>query len=642
MTRSTVPVPPPAPDGLAARLAADGVSRHRAGDRAAADALYRDALSRFAAEPVALHGLGVLALEAGRSGEAIAFLGRATAAAPDRAEPYLHLGLALHDQGHLEPARAALHVCALRDPADPRAPAAMAAVLEQQDRFAEAATAAAGALHLDPAAGTPAARASGAHALLGRAAARDGRHAVAADHFDAALRESPADTHSAQELGRSSMTLGDPGRAEAAFRRVLAAHPTDPAAQANLGIALFELNRHPEAEPLLRAAAASSDPTPATLSNLGLVLMATGALFEAAAVLERAAAAAPTDDGIAVNLGSVRLDLGRHAEAESGFAAVERRSPSSPDAVRARFNRGTSLLATGRFREGWRLFESRRAILGAPPNPGPDLPDWDGQPLPASLAADAAVLLRPEQGLGDCLQFLRFAADAARIAPVLLLLPPSLHPLVEPLLSPRCGLFREPADRNRCVAAASLLSLPFLLGLAAPVSTGPYLSTAAPPGPPASFDRFRVGLAWAGSANYRFDARRSLPLRALAPLRDLPGLDLVSLQQGPAAAQSGLPLDERLPPDASLSDTAALIAGLDALVAVDSAVAHLAGALGRRVLLLNRFGGDWRWRPGNLHPDGRSMWYPDATPFTQERPGDWSAPLAAIIGRLAALRRTAT
>ncbi len=622
----------------AAALAREGLARHQDGAPDEAERLYRQALELRADEPDALHGLGVLALAAGRSGVAIAFIGRAIRARPETALFYVNLGNALRDQGHLEEARAALQVAVLRDPDDPRAHQGLGLALRRLGRPAEAAAAVGRAIRRDPAHGTPATLVPGASALLGCLRLEAGEVEPAFGLLRAAAAEAPDAPEAWHALGAA---LGGAGRlpeAEAAFRRTAALVPGDPAALANLGGVLFELNRMDEALAALRRAVAAGPATAATRSNLGLVLMALGLLPEAERELARAAALAPEADGVRINRGSVLAELGRYGEAEDCLAAVEAGATATPlDRARARFNRATVLLATGRRAEGWAAFEARRALI---PPPSTTLPDWDGEPLPEG----ATLLLHAEQGLGDAIQFLRYVGPASRRAPVRLVLPDVLRRLADCLASPRCVIAgpAEPVPPG-CAAQASLLSLPHLLRQDGPPPSAPYLAASARP--PAFDGQLRVGLCWAGNPGYRFDRRRSLRLDQLAPLAGLPGIGFVSLQQGDAAAQPappGLALAAAPPPPHDLADTAALIAGLDLVVSVDTAIAHLAGALGRPVWLLNRHGGDWRWQSGWQDEAGRSLWYPRLRQFRQ--PADlpperaWApvvAELAATLSKLA-------
>ncbi len=579
-----------------------------------AEILYREALSVQPDHADSLHGMGVLARIGGRSDLGVAFIGRAVRARPEVAHYYIDLGQALAELGHAEEARAALQVAVLREPDDPRAHVALATTLERLGRFDEA---------------------------------------IASRRTATSL--APDDAQSWHQLGALLGRLGRLAEAEAAFRRTVALLPEDAGALANLGGLLFERHQLDEAGTLLRQAAATGTPSPATLSNLGLVLMAQGDVVEAERQLGRAAELAPAEDAILVNRGSVLTDLGRHAEAEACFRTVETRAPAGSDhAARARFNRATVLLATAdlrgrgpddtaRLQEGWALFEARRSLVSAAaPASARQLPEWDGH----TPADGAALLLHAEQGLGDAIQFLRYVPLAARLGPVVLALPAPLLGLARHFADPHCRVvpLDDPAIGS-CGARASLLSLPHLLHAPAPPPFVPYLSASDEPALRefvGSLPGLRVGLAWAGSPTYRFDRRRSMRLADLAPLAGVAGVSLVSLQQGAAAsdvAPDGMRLVVPPAPLSDLATTAALIAELDLVVSVDTAIAHLAGALGRPVWLLNRFGGDWRWQEGGTGPDGHSLWYPSLRQFRQAEPlppdQAWLDPVARLASALA-------
>ncbi|MGI4744646.1 MAG: tetratricopeptide repeat protein [Janthinobacterium lividum] len=579
--------------------AAEAQRHHRAGILDQAERLYREALAVQPDHADSLHGLGVLARGNGRNDLAVGLIGRAIAARKEVAYYYVDLGLALRDLGHAEEARAALQVAVLRDPDDPRGHAGLALALETLGRLDDA---------------------------------------VAS--LRSAVTLAPDDAQAWHRLGADLGTLGRLDEAEAAFRRTVALLPDDPSALANLGGLLFERNRLDEAADLLRQAVGAGPPTAATLSNLGLVLMAKGELVEAERLLDAAANLAPAEDAILVNRGSVLVDLGRFGDAEACFGTVEARSPFGSDvAARARFNRATVLLATagpGRLEQGWALFESRRTLLPAPAN---SLPDWDGLALPNH----APLLLHAEQGLGDAIQFLRYVTLASRRARILLALPDALFGLAACLASDRCRPVRlHDSETRLCVVQASLLSLPHLLGQPAVPPFVPYLRGS--PDEAASWRDWvgslpglKVGLSWAGSPSYRFDRRRSLKLAALAPLGGVPGVSFISLQQGEAARENppdGMVLARPPAPLADLGATAALIEQLDLVVSVDTAIVHLAGALGRPVWLLNRFGGDWRWQDGFTGPDGSSLWYPSLRQFRQQEPLAPSLAWQDPIGRL--------
>ena len=610
------------------RLRGQALRHHRGGRAAEAERCYRAVLVLAPGDAESLHGLGCLAHEAGRPEVAIGLIGQAVAAAPERAYYLISLGLALLERNHVEEARAALHVATLRDAADPRAHRALGQALSRQGRLAEAEASLRTALALDPAS------AACLLALGGVLRARgDLVGAVAA--FDAASRRAPGDALAWHALASAQASLGALLPAEAAFRRAAALLPGDAAAQANLGTALFGLDRLEEARATLLRAQALAPDNAATLSSLGLVRMGLGETLEAERVLARASGLAPSSHAIAVNHGTALAALERRDEAEARFRAVLAADPSD---AQARFNLGTMLLARGALAEGWAAFEARLALAGRGVAASAQ-PAWDGAALEAGR-----VLIRAEQGLGDTIQFLRWVAPAAGRAKLALELPPSLIRLVAD-----AGLFEparvrllatgEPAPED-CVAEASLLSLPHVLGLAVPPAMTMRADAAAicswqarlPPG-------FRVGLAWAGSASYRFDRARSVTLAQLAPLAGVAGVQFVCLQQGPAAAQAltppvGMALFVPEAPFADLAETAALIGALDLVISVDTVIAHLAGALGKPVWLLDRFGGDWRWGGGLARG---AVWYPALRRFTQREPtSSWAEAVVLLADTIRA------
>ena len=614
-------------DGEVQRLAAQAARHHRARRHAEAERLYRAALSLSPGHAESLHGLGCLAHEAGRPDLAIGLIGQAVAAAPEVAAYTVSLGLALLDRGHLEQARAALHVAVLRAPEDPRAHRALAQALSRLGRLDEAEASLRLALRHAP---------GDAQAWLSLGGVLRGRGDLAATiaAFGEAARLAPDDPLAWHALASAHGAVGALDPATAGFRRVAELLPQDAAAQANLGTALFAQGRLEPARDGLRRALALAPHNAATLSSLGLVLMGLGETTQAEAVLAQAATLAPGEDAIAVNHGTALAALQRPAEAEARFRAVLRRDASAPQ---ARFNLATLLLARGALAEGWAGFEARLGLIGrvAPSA----LPQWDGAP-----AAHGAVLIRAEQGLGDSIQFLRWVATAAERAALVLELPAPLLRLVRearPFDPARVRLLQAGDAPPDCIAQAALLSLPHLLLAPAPPAMTLRADPAAvrawrsalPPGP-------RVGLAWAGSASYRFDRLRSVGLRAFEPLARVAGVRFVSLQQGPAAAEAsappeGMTLTVPQPAPRDLADTAALIEALDLVISVDTMIAHLSGVLGAETWLLDRFGGDWRWGEG--FRAGRD-WYPSLRRFGQAAPQEWEAVVESMAEALSAWR----
>jgi hypothetical protein len=276
-----------------------------------------------------------------------------------------------------------------------------------------------------------------------------------------------------------------------------------------------------------------------------------------------------------------------------------------------RANLGTVLLAQGRYAEGAPLYEARLARQGAPPSPGLGVPRWRGEPLDGKR-----VLIWPEQGLGDQIMFARFVPELQqRGCDLTFVCRPPLIRLLSASLSARIlpaeGRIEFP-DPDVWLWSSSLLAAS---GATLETIPGePYLRW-----PTARSGPYRIGVATRGRATHANDAHRSLPGSAAEDLLSLPG------------AMSLLPEDTGA---RDMADTAELIAGLDLVISVDTSIAHLAGALGKRVwILLPAVRCDWRW----LTKRDDSPWYRSARLFRQDTPGDWEGVLQRVRQALADL-----
>lgn len=264
--------------------------------------------------------------------------------------------------------------------------------------------------------------------------------------------------------------------------------------------------------------------------------------------------------------------------------------------------------------------------------------------------AGRTLLVHAEQGFGDTLQFCRYLTLLPAEARVLVAVQAPLIRLLRTL--PRAVTLLHQGDVLPAIDLhCPLMSLPLAVGttLETIPAAVPYLS--AEPEAVAAWRRrlaplpgWRVGLCWAGDPRphlpgaHAVDRRRSLSLAAFAPLASVPGVTFVSLQKGPPAAQAvapppGLTLHDWTGELEDFADTAALVAALDLVITADTSVAHLAGALGKKVWILNRFDACWRW----LMERTDSPWYPTARLFTQTVPGDWDSVIAAVTQALSDL-----
>ena len=437
--------------------------------------------------------------------------------------------------------------------------------------------------------------------------------------------------------GAARQQLGDLSGAVASYQAALKLAPDHLPALGNLGFALNECGRFAEAEAILRRAIGLSPDFAAAWFNLGSVLVRQGRMVEAVDAYAAVLRLQP-DNALALNaIGFPLQETGRMAEAERTLRAALRLAPDMPG---AHYNLGMNLLLQGRYEEGWREYEWRWRVT--PPISAPrDFPQplWDGQP------SGARVLLHAEQGLGDTIQFCRYVPLAAARARVVLEVPAPLTRLLATLPGVETIVTQGeplPDFDFHC----PLLSLPHRFGttLETVPAAIPYLS-AEPAGVARWRDRLaplpgrRVGLCWAGNPRahdlgaHAIDRRRSITLTSLAPLAALLNVSFVSLQKHPPVADAPpmLPLYDWTAELHDFADTAALVAALDLVISVDTAVAHLAGALGRPVWILNRFDTCWRWLTDRLD----SAWYPTARLFRQARPGDWDSVVNDLATTLA-------
>ncbi len=365
----------------------------------------------------------------------------------------------------------------------------------------------------------------------------------------------------------------------------------------------------------LRAATRLRPHDPALYAALGTILAEIGPMPDAIEAFARVTSLAPGDPAAWSNLGKACAAEARFDDADAAFAAARRLAPAD---ARIAYNHATALLKSGRLATGWAALAARHSLPGRPPPlPGPRLTDLE--------IAGQTVLLRHDEGFGDTMQFIRYARPLAeRGAKVIAAMPPALLRIVATAsgvaeVVPLTAVSHY--DRW-----APLLDVPALFGDDIPAST-PYLR--AEPAGPSLPPRRRIGVVWAGDPRGVLDRQRSLPVTALDPLRALPGISWISLQKDivPPAWMHDPMRGVR-----DFADTAAIIAQLDLVISVDTAVAHLAAALGKPVWLLDRYDACWRWITGRTD----SPWYPTLQIFRQSTPGDWPGVIASVSERLSA------
>jgi len=431
-------------------------------------------------------------------------------------------------------------------------------------------------------------------------------------------------------------------RYDAALQCCLAAVELAPdlaAARNNLGNAYSDLGRLRESEAEFRKALALDPGLPEAHFSLGLSVQMQGRDGEAMDCYREALRRAPGFAPAALNLGYLLEARQEVAAAIDTYAAA---ITADPGLVEAHVNLGMQLLLAGRLAEGWEEYEWR---LRYPEYGGADAaaaaPRWEGAAL-----GGRAILLDAEQGFGDAIQFLRYAPlVAARGGRVIVRCAPELRDLVASTPGV-AAVVRRGEPLPAFDAYSPLPSLPRTFGttLENVPADVPYVQ--ADPQRAARWrarlaeakEPCRVGLVWASQSRHRTAAAKSVALDALSPLGAVPGVRFYSLQKGEAARQArhpppGMRLTDLSADLTDFADTAAALSALDAIISVDTAVAHLAGALGKPAWTLLKFAPDWRW----LLAREDCPWYPTMRLFRQARPGDWSEPLARLREALARL-----
>ena len=452
---------------------------------------------------------------------------------------------------------------------------------------------------------------------LGALALQSGRPDAAEPLVNQAIAQKPA---AAFHLTRSHilLALGRAGEAAQCARLVLRANPNNAIAHQVLGHALSDSGDPGAALDAYQSAQRLNPGLPDIGNNIGTALRQAGRLDEA----EQALLAAPPDTETLINLSGVQKERGEMGRAE---ATLRRALAAAPNHAVALFNLSLLLLLLGRSSEAWPGWEQRFNARAVPAPPFAH-PQWRGDPL-----GERALLVLPEQGLGDIIQFCRYLP--AIIGNVTFAAPPRLARLLSS--NPAMPLAEHPGYD----VTAPLLSLP--ARMREPPAAIPYLF--AEPERAADWKRrigahgFRIGIAWQGNPTRHEDKGRSIPLSAYRPLARS-GVRLISLQKADGEDQiatSGVPVEllDGLDagPDAFL-DTAAVMQNLDLVITSDTSIAHLAGALGCPVWVALRRVPDWRWMLDRRD----SPWYPTMRLFRQSEDGDWRDVFAAMARALPA------
>ncbi len=525
------------------------------------------------------------------------------------------------------------------DPMNARAIGLLGAVCHAQGKRAEALSHYQQAVRLAPCFAE-------AHNNLGVALAQQGKTAEAVSSFREAVRLAPTFAEAHNNLGNALRMLGKPDEALPILQEALRLKPDYLDALYNLGLSLLRLERFAEAADCLGQVVERQPAHVGARHMLGVAHLRLEKLDAATAAFEQVLRQRPDHVDALNDLGYTLRKQGRYADAAACF---ERALALQPDHPGAHHNRALLRLLLGDFARGWAEYEWRLKCPEFTPPPF-RIPTWDGSPL-----RGRTILLHTEQGIGDALQFVRYAGRVKEQGGTVLL---ACRANLVQLLSSCPGIDRVIAKGQplpRFDVHASLITLPHLLrtttlaDIPAPI---PYLAAEEALVEEwrqqlGGLREFKIGICWKGSPAYREDVYRSIPLDRFAPLAAVEGVRLFSLQKGHgvdqlaelggrfAVTDLGNRLDETT---GAFVETAAVLRNLDLVVTCDSAVGHLAGAMGLPVWIALPQVPDFRWMLDR--PD--SPWYPTARLFRQRQLGYWEEVFAQMtdeLRRLLALRR---
>jgi tetratricopeptide (TPR) repeat protein len=472
------------------------------------------------------------------------------------------------------------------------------------------------------------------HYNLGVALGRLGMDDAALASFDRALALQPGHARAHNNRGTTLRRLTRPAEALAAFDRALDCDPHYGEAHSNRGTALQDLDRLDAALDSLDVAIALLPDAAEPRLNRGNVLMALGRAQEALADYDRAAALAPSRTMAHAARGNALTALNRLPEALAAYDGALRLDPVDAN---ARWNKALAALLAGDFATGLALYESRTGKQASQGLRVHFQPEWTGR----EDIAGRTLFAYWEQGLGDTLQFCRFAKlAAARGARVVLSVQEPLRPLLRQL-GPGVEVIGPRDLPDAFDFHIALMSLPRALGLADSATPAVPASLRAPA---PAVERWagllgaqrlpRIGLAWAGNALHRNDRHRSMPLAELAKLAGV-AAEWVALHKefrhADRHALAAWPdLRVLAGPLGDFVDTAGAIANLDLVLTVDTSIAHLAAAMGVPTWIMLPFSPDWRW----MLDRADSPWYPSVRLFRQTKPGDWAGVVEAVMAAL--------
>ena len=511
-----------------------------------------------------------------------------------------------------------------------------------------------------------------AHMVLGEILVRQQKPQEAVACFSKALELNPNHTLTQLQIGRLLLDLGQNLPGANHLLQVIRALPNDAPAHLAMAMALTRIGKHSDALNAFKVAAKGDPSTADVLNNQGVAMDGAGRKAEAITLLRAAVLIQPESWTAWDNLGNALLSRGNARMAENCHRQALALKPGNaatlsnlanalhrqgkleesvdfyrqaivvtPDSAKFHTNLALTLLLMERYEDGWKEYEWRWKDHPAFPKYLREKP-WRGEPMP-----EGTLLLQAEQGFGDTIQFVRYVPLLrALVKRVILICQPELVQVMKtvPGLD---EVHPEGCEVPHFDKGVTLLSVPGILqvGIKLPITpVPPYVF--APPG--AGFDlgpktkALRVGIVWAGRQTHGDDWNRSMPAYLLAPMLQIPNIEFISLQKGDMAPRIGRPQPELIFDAGSrcntFADTAAVIAQLDLVIAVDTSVAHLAAAMGKPTWIMLPLIPDFRWRmQGDVSP-----WYTNLHLFRRKNGEGWEQVLLAICNGLSEVVRALT
>ncbi|WP_244547747.1 tetratricopeptide repeat protein [Bradyrhizobium sp. OK095] len=605
------------------------------GEQEGAVAAFRRALVRRPDDAGLHNKLGVALGELARFDEAEAAYRRALALDAHLTRACFNLAVALAEQGRLAEAEEAYRAAIAREPTYRGVWLNLGNLLADQKRLGEAEAAYRRALDSDP--DDP-----GLLCNLGAALYRQGLLEGAIVQYRRAIALARDNGPALRLLGLVLHEAGHLPEAAAIYRRAFALDASDHVIASNLGACLSELGNLDEAiDACEHALLLKPDHAPAW-TNLGII-------FEKQERVEHAVAAhrcaVVADPDYAKGHANLAVALRNAGEIDEALAVSHRAIALDPEQPLAQYNHAHFLLMNGDLVNGFEAYRWRRKCKSlSDGDPEFTEPEWQGEPLDGRT-----LLLFAEYGLGDALHFVRYLPMvAAKGGRIILQVQPALAALLRQL--PDVTVISRGEPLPPFDLQLPLMSLPRVFGTTLDTIPAdvPYLHP-----DPAKLSRWRaaladvkalkVGVVWAGNIRHKGDRQRSLSAASVLPRLVMPGVQLYSLQKDPrpedgeVLASLGKDIIDLAPALGDFGDTAAAVVALDLVIAVDTSVAHLAGALGRTVWMLTPYALDWRW----LREREDSPWYPTMRLFRQRSPREWDDPLMRISAALAVLAANA-